>query len=63
MQVPGPTADGCSGGRDEGSAGQRPQSVLFLVKGLVTITAAAGPLLVARKGLGEALFKSEFPVQ
>lgn len=46
-----------------GLPGSIPKAFCSLLKGLVTITAAVGPLSAAGKGIGEALFKSEVPIQ
>lgn len=46
-----------------GLPGNIPKAFCSLLKGLVTITAAVGPLSAAGKGIGEALFKSEVPIQ
>ena len=59
----GQTAEGWFGDRDERAAGSIPKAFSSLLKGLVTVTAAVGPLSAAGKGIGEALFKSEVPIQ
>lgn len=46
-----------------GLPGSVSKAFCSLLMGLVTITAAAGPLSVAGKGIGEASFKTDVPIQ
>lgn len=67
----GPGAAGAAGRRQmdgaeaetRGLPGSVSKAFCSLLMGLVTITAAAGPLSVAGKGIGEASFKTDVPIQ